>query len=94
MADPEPLDLIDQLYLAFGRCCAGCDHWELIEEFNRPHGFCHLQPFNGGVAFDLGEPGPSPLKMYAITRAKWVCGRFADTFDWTTLGVPMPAWRP
>lgn len=90
---PHPLDQIDRLYLAFGRCCAGCDFWEHNPRLTRPLGYCRRQLLSRGVAFDMNGPGTiTKFNHYALTDAKHVCPKFQDTFDWTQLGVENPTW--
>lgn len=90
---PRPLDLIDQLYLAYGKCCAGCDFWEHDPGRTRPMGYCHKQDVDSMLMFDAEFPGSvTRKKRYAPTDAKHVCNKFQDTFDWTLLGVENPAW--
>jgi hypothetical protein len=90
---PRPIDLIDQLYLAFGPCCAGCDYWQHDSERTRPMGYCHKMKLGDVVGFDLEYPGSmTRSQIYAITDAKHVCPRFQDTFDWRSLGVDNPLW--
>ena len=90
---PRPLDMLDQLYLAFGKCCAGCDFWKQDERRTRPMGYCHKQPTGTLEGFDIfDEIGPVTVRTYRLTDAKHVCQKFQDTFDWTQLGVENPAW--
>lgn len=90
---PRPLDMIDQLYLAFGKCCAGCDFWKYEPTYTRPLGHCQKKPNDTVTAFDIDGPGSvTRFKTYERTEAKFVCELFQDTFDWTTLGVESPAW--
>lgn len=86
---PSPLDMIDRLYLAFGKCCAGCDYWEHDPIFTRPRGYCHMQPTGRGM---ISGAEPEAFTTYQVTDAKHVCPKFQDTFDWTALGVENPAW--
>ena len=89
----RPLDLMDQLYLAFGRCCAGCDFWEHDPGRTRPMGYCHKQILGETVNFDMEFRGSvSRGKELAVTSAKHVCPKFQDTFDWAQLGVENPPW--
>jgi hypothetical protein len=90
---PRPLDLIDQLYLASGPCCAGCDFWEHDPGRTKPMGYCHKQPSGELLAFDMDFPGSiSRSQTFATTEAKNHCERFQDSFDWTELGVENPSW--
>lgn len=90
---PKPLNLIDQLYLAFGRCCAGCDFWEHDTGRTRPMGYCHKQPIDECIGFDMEFPGGVKRYMrFATTDAKHVCPKFQDTFDWSLLGINNPPW--
>lgn len=90
---PRPLDLIDQLYLSYGRCCAGCDFWENDPGRTAPMGYCHKQVIGETVGFDMETPGSvTRFKRYALTEAKSCCHKFQDTFDWTQLGVDSPPW--
>lgn len=90
---PRPLDLIDQLYLAYGKCCAGCDFFEHDPGRTRPMGYCHKAPIGSTTYFDTEFRGSiTRRKEYALTEATYVCKKFQDTFDWTQLGVENPCW--
>ena len=90
---PRPLDLIDRLYLEFGKCCAGCDYWEYEPMYTRPLGHCLKKPDDSITAFDVDGPGTVvKYQTYERTEAKFVCPKFQDTFDWPSLGVEQPNW--
>lgn len=90
---PRPLDLIDQIYLAFGKCCAGCDYWRHDPGRTRPMGYCHAQPRGSFRSFDVEGPGSvHEGYFHKVTEARHVCPDFQDTFDWTALGVDNPPW--
>lgn len=89
----RPLDMIDRLYLAFGRCCAGCDFWQQEPERTRPMGRCLKRETGAMVLFDAEGPGSvTRHATFELTEAKHVCRDFQDTFDWTALGVENPKW--
>lgn len=90
---PRPIDMIDQLYLAFGKCCAGCDYWQHNPAYTRPLGYCQKRHTGTIKAFDTVCPGSvRHIDQFERTEAKFVCSDFQDTFDWTTLDIKQPLW--
>lgn len=84
--DLEYQEKCDTLYWSFGPCCAGCDHWSSHAGMT---GECYAgPPVSGeqvlrsmGISWSSYLPSPGQI----ITRAKHVCEKFKDDFDWSTL---------
>lgn len=76
----------DKFYFQHGPCCAGCDHWQLV---NSCVGLCLKSKIVPGHerASMLGIHGCS-LDVgagHAMTQCDHVCAHFSDAFDWSTL---------
>jgi hypothetical protein len=85
----EMQELHDTFYWANGPCCAGCDFWRSI---NSLVGECTNSKIISGVErasmlgfeWTTGNFGSG----HALTKRDYVCGKFKDGFDWSTLPVP------
>lgn len=85
----------DAFYWRTGKCCAGCDHWEIIA-FSGTYGGAGECTRNPLVPFDqrfrmAGFSTPTIRKAehrkpgHPMTPPDHRCGEFADTFDWSSL---------
>lgn len=76
----------DRTYWTYGKCCAGCDHWQ-SEMGNL--GFCIAAGIVTGEqvmrSMDIAFCSYTPPPGFPLTKAEFYCGQFRDDFDWSTL---------
>ncbi|MTH33075.1 hypothetical protein GL279_00485 [Paracoccus limosus] len=76
----------DTEYWRYGQCCAGCDHWRSDMGWS---GQCAAAGIVSGkdVMQSIGAIWSSytPPPGLPYTRQDFHCGKFIDTFDWSTL---------
>lgn len=76
----------DAEYWGHGQCCAGCDHWRSDMGLS---GQCAAAGIVSGedVMRSIGAFWSSytPPPGLPYTRHDFHCGKFSDTFDWSTL---------
>ena len=85
-AEKELQQHVDTVYWKNGKCCAGCDHWRI------------LNSISGECLKSKIIPAKERLKMvgienistdigagHAITLIGYVCGNFKDDFNWSIL---------
>lgn len=79
-------EMCDKAYWKNGQCCAGCDHWQSDAGFI---GFCSAAGIvsgedvmrSMGISFSTYRFKPG----FPSCRASDHCGKFEDSFDWSTL---------
>ena len=79
----------DRLYWTRGQCCAGCDHYTTN---GGRSGWCSGNGIvsgadvikSMGMTFCSYIPGPG----FPSTKELSWCGKFRDSFDWSTLDEP------
>ena len=78
----------DQDYWAYGRCCAGCDHWQ-SDMGNLGHcaaaGIVSGDQVMASIGIQFCSYTPPP--GLPLTPGDFYCGKFTDAFDWSLLGV-------
>lgn len=78
--------MCDKAYWQHGKCCAGCDHWQSDGGFI---GFCSAAGIVSGadVMRSMGISASSYRFKpgFPSCRASDHCGKFVDTFDWSSL---------
>ncbi len=73
----------DKFYQANGNCCAGCDHWRII---NTKIGECTksklMSKTDAYAGIGITSHSYAIGSSHAITKIDYVCGLFEDTFEW------------
>jgi hypothetical protein len=89
MAEATWQENVDHFYFRHGPCCAGCDWWASLSPIV---GNCTKSKIvSGRERMDMLGFDKCSLRIkagHAITRRDYVCGKFKDEFDWSSLPLP------